>query len=69
MNIAKNMEIIFVAAIALVSMTGLASAAVQAQAHKSASPEVVKVGEVPTMTVITVTGKRLSAAEKAQLGN
>jgi hypothetical protein len=69
MNIAKNMEIIFVAAIALVSMTGLASAAVHAQAHKNTAPEVVKVGEVPTMTVITVTGKRLSAAEKAQLGN
>lgn len=67
MNIAKHMEIIFVAAIALVSMTGLASAA--AQAHKITPPEVVKVGEVPTMTVITVTGKRLSAAEKAQLGD
>jgi hypothetical protein len=69
MNIAKNMEIIFVAALALVSMTGLASAAVQAQAHKFTPPEVVKVGEVPTMTVITVTAKRLSAAEKAQLGD
>jgi hypothetical protein len=67
MNIAKNMEIIFIAAIALVSMTGLANAAAQAQ--KLAPPEVVKVGEVPSMTVITVTGKRLSAAEKAQLGD
>jgi hypothetical protein len=67
MNIAKNMELIFVAAVALVSMTGLASAA--AQSHKIAPPEVVKVCEVPTMTVITVTAKRLSAAEKAQLGD
>jgi hypothetical protein len=66
MNIAKNMEIIFIAAIALVSMTGLASAAVQS--HKMGPVEVVKVGEVPAMTVITVTAKRLSAAEKAQLG-
>lgn len=67
MNIAKNMELIFVAAVALASMTGLASAA--AQPHKLGPPEVVKVGDVPAMTVITVTGKRLSAAEKARLGD
>jgi hypothetical protein len=67
MNIAKNMELIFVAAIALVSMTGLANAA--AQTRHIAPPEVVKVGSVPQMTVITVTAKRLSPAEKAQLGN
>jgi hypothetical protein len=67
MNIAKNMEVIFIAALALVSMTGLASAA--AQPSKLGPPEVVKVGEVPTMMVITITAKRLSAAEKAQLGD
>lgn len=67
MNIAKNMELIFVAAIAIASMTGLANAA--AQPERMGPPEVVKVGEAPTMTVITVTGKRLSAAEKAQLGD
>jgi hypothetical protein len=67
MNIAKNMEIIFVAAVALASMTGLAHAA--AQTRHIAPPEVVKVGAVPAMTVITVTAKRLSAAEKAQLAN
>lgn len=66
MDIAKNMEIIFVAAIALVSMTGLATASVDAR--KVAPVEVVKVGAAPGMMVITVTGKRLSAAEKAQLG-
>ena len=65
MNIAKNMELIFVAALALASMTGLAHAA--ARSHMSGPPEVVKVG-APVMTVITVTAKRLSAAEKAQLG-
>jgi hypothetical protein len=65
MNIAKNMEIIFVAAIALASMTGLATASVGARG--AAPVEVVKVGAVPDMMVITVTGKRLSAAEKAQL--
>ena len=67
MNIAKNMEVIFIAAIALVSMTGLATASVGA--HKVATIEVVKVGAAPEMMVITVTGKRLSAAEKAQLGD
>ncbi|MES2316973.1 MAG: hypothetical protein V4631_05710 [Pseudomonadota bacterium] len=66
MNIAKNMEIIFIAAVALASMTGLANAS--SQPHKMGPPEVVKVGEAPTMTVITVTAKRLSPAEKAQLG-
>ena len=67
MNIAKNMEIIFVAAVALVSMTSLANAA--AKPERMGPPEVIKVGEAPTMTVITVTGKRLSAAEKARLGD
>jgi hypothetical protein len=66
MNIAKNMEVIFVAAIALVSMTGLAAAAVDVR--HPAPVEVVKVGAAPDMMVITVTGKRLSAAEKAALG-
>ena len=66
MNIAKNMELIFVAAIAIVSMTGLASAA--AEVHKVAPVEVVKVGAAPDMMVITVTGKRLTAAEKTALG-
>ena len=66
MNIAKNMELILIAAIAIVSMTGLAHAA--APPHKTSQVEVVKVGAAPAMTVITVTAKRLSAAEKAQLG-
>ena len=67
MNIAKNMEIIFVAAVALVSMTGLANAA--GQSKRLAPAEVVKVGAAPEMTVITVTAKRLTAAEKAQLAD
>ena len=66
MNIAKNMEIIFVAAIALVSMTGIATAAVEAR--QPAPVEVVKVSAVPEMMVIIVTGKRPNAAEKAALG-
>lgn len=67
MNIAKNMELIFVAAVAIVSMTGLATAS--SATHKLGPVEVVKVGAAPQMMVITVTGKRLSAAEKAQLGD
>lgn len=67
MNIAKNMEIIFFAALALASVTGFANAA--AEPKRMGPPEVVKVGEAPAMTVITVTAKRLTAAEKAALGN
>jgi hypothetical protein len=67
MNIAKHMELIFVAAIAVVSATGMASAS--SPARKVGPVEVVKVGAAPEMMVITVTGRRLSAAEKAQLGN
>lgn len=67
MNIAKNMEVIFVAAVAIASMTGFATAA--AEPRKITPPQVVKVGPDSTMMVITVTGKRLSAAEKAQLAD
>ena len=63
--IAKNMEFIFVAAVALVSISGLANAA--GTARHIGPPQVVKVGNASAMTVITVTAKRLSAAEKAQL--
>ena len=65
MNIAKNMEIIFVVALAVVSMTGFANAT--GPAKRLEPPEVVKVGETPGMTVITVTARRLTPAEKAQL--
>ena len=67
MNIAKNMEVIFIAALALVSATSLASAAVPAR--HSSSPVAVQVQSSAPMTVVTITGKRLSTAQKAQLGN
>ncbi len=67
MNIAKNMEIIFLAATMMVTVTGFATA--ETAPRRSEAPEVVKVGSAVPMTVITVVGKRLSAAEKAQLGN
>lgn len=67
MNIAKNMEAIFFAALALASVTGFANAA--AENKRVVAPEVVHVGEAPSMTVITVTAKRLTAAEKAALAD
>jgi hypothetical protein len=67
MNIAKNMEVIFFAAIAMASVTGFATADNRAQ--RIDPPQVVKVGDAAPMTVITVVGKRLTAAEKAQLGS
>jgi hypothetical protein len=57
MNIAKNMEAIFFAAIALASVTGFATASAPDAAGARAS-------EAP-MQVVTVTAKRLTAAEKA----
>lgn len=67
MNIAKNMEIIFIAALALVSATSLASAAAPAQ--RSAAAVARQAGSAAPMAVVTITGKRLSAAQKAQLGS
>ncbi len=65
MNIAKNMEIIFVAAVALIGATSLATAGAAPQtvlisaAAPAASPA--------KMQVVVITGKRLSAAEKARI--
>lgn len=67
MNIAKNMEVIFVAALAIISTTTFATAG--GEQSKSVAPEVVKVGAAPAMTTITVSAKRLTAAEKAQLAD
>ena len=63
MNIAKNMEAIFVAAIVVISATSFATAAVPA-IH--AAPAVVK-ADAAKMQVVTITAKRLTAAEKAAL--
>ncbi|MES2901598.1 MAG: hypothetical protein V4723_17855 [Pseudomonadota bacterium] len=61
MNIAKNMEVIFVAAIALIGASSLATAG---SAERSATPTAVAAPS--KMQVVTVVGKRLSAAEKAR---
>lgn len=63
MNIAKNMEVIFIAALALASVTSLASAAVPAR--RAVSPVALQAQAAAPMTVVTITGKRLSAAQKA----
>lgn len=63
MNIARNMEAIFFAAIALVSVTGFATASADAPLSRAASASAAA-PEAP-MQVVTVTAKRLSAAEKA----
>jgi hypothetical protein len=61
MNIAKNMEALFISAIAIIAATSIATAAVPARhaASEAAAPFVGK------MQVVTIVGKRLSAAEKA----
>ena len=67
MNIAKNMEVVFLAAMTMALATGFATA--EEHPARVEAPQVVKVGDSAPMTVITVVGKRLTAAEKAQLGN
>jgi len=60
MNILKNMEVIFLAATALVLVHGFATAAMPAT-HVATN----LVAAAP-MPVVTIVGKRLTAAEKAQ---
>jgi hypothetical protein len=73
MNIAKNMEIIFVGALALASASTLAHAAVPARQAVIAQVATTVVHNTARaaapMTVVTITAKRLSAAQKAALGN
>ena len=70
MNIAKHMELIFIAALALVSASTLANAAVPThRAMPAAAPIIQVTHDAAPMAVVTITGKRLSAAQKAALGN
>lgn len=61
MNIAKNMEVIFVAAIALIGASSLATAASTGAAAQAV------VAAPSKMQVVTIVGKRLSAAEKTRI--
>lgn len=65
MNIAKNMEAIFVAALVIVGATSFATAAVPAPLHSKAA--VAAKADNSQMPVVTITAKRLSAAEKAAI--
>jgi hypothetical protein len=67
MNIAKNMEAIFVIALGLASISSLAHAALPA--HRAAVPSVTHAAADARMTVVTITAKRLTAAQKAQLAD
>ena len=67
MNIAKNMEAIFLTAIALASVTTFATASTPVQ--RIAAPAYVQAAADTGMTVVTITGKRLTAAEKAALAD
>ena len=63
MNIAKNMEAIFFAAIALISATSFATASSPAA---SARPVAVAAAAAQgPMQVVTVSAKRMTPAEKA----
>jgi hypothetical protein len=61
MNIARNMEVIFIAALALASVTRLVHAT--APAHRSAATVAQQAAPAIPMAVVTIGGKRLSAAQ------
>jgi hypothetical protein len=59
MNIAKNMEAIFFAAVALIGATSFATAAAPAQPVSTPAAAAVVDGK---MQVVTIVGKKLQAA-------
>jgi hypothetical protein len=63
MNIAKNMEAIFVVSLALASVTSVASASAAGRFERAAV--VAAAAETPNIAVVVVTGKRMTKAEKA----
>ncbi|SEO00765.1 hypothetical protein SAMN05428959_104153 [Duganella sp. CF517] len=68
MNIAKNMEIIFVTVAVIAGATSFATAADAPAIMVRADSAVARVATVNAdMPVVTVTAKRLTAAEKAAL--
>ena len=65
MNIAKNMEAIFVAIIAIAAATSLATAAVPK--FRAAPAPIAASADQATMHTVYVSAKRLSVEEKAGL--
>jgi hypothetical protein len=67
MNIAKNMEAIFVAALVVAGLTGYATAAVP-KFHTALHPAaIVASADASAMPTVVITAKRLSAEQKAAL--
>ncbi|UOD27217.1 hypothetical protein INH39_16905 [Massilia violaceinigra] len=67
MNIVKNMEAVVIAAVALTFVTAMASAEAPRARPVSNAPAAAAVKADSEMTTIVVTGKRLTAAQKANL--
>ncbi|KQQ32657.1 hypothetical protein ASF61_14030 [Duganella sp. Leaf126] len=68
MNIAKNMEAIFIATVIIAGATSMATASTPAPRIIMAADTVVaKHVSAAPMQVVTITAKRLTAAEKAAL--
>jgi len=67
MNIAKNMEAIFIATAIIAGATTYATASTPAPRIFIAADNAVAKAEAPAMQVVTITAKRLTAAEKAAL--
>ena len=65
MNVAKNMEVIFFATIALINATSFATASADVPASRTASASVQAAAAEGKMQVVTVSAKRMTAAEKA----
>ncbi|OBV37416.1 hypothetical protein [Janthinobacterium psychrotolerans] len=65
MNIAKNMEAIFVAIIAIAAATSIATASVPA--FRAAPATIVASSDTAVMHTVHVSARRLSAEEKAAL--
>ena len=65
MNVMKNMEAIFIVAVALVAGTGFATAS-NAPARIDPPAAAAQAAEA-NVAVVTVSAKRLSAAEKAAM--
>jgi hypothetical protein len=69
MKVRKNLEAVFLAAAAIVTLASVATASVpEAEQHAANTPKMVQVAAADTsMQVVEVKHKRLSAEEKAQL--
>ena len=68
MNIAKNMEIVFVAALVLAGFTSFATADVR-PAAPSAAKIAAQISTQDNVATVIISTKRLTADEKARLGS